>query len=146
MEHAKKIFLLSLALSFLMVGTMLSFTVDPASAGSPPQLITLKGESGIISPESVKVKLGTTIVWYNDGPGLVKIEFITKVGLACSVPVNFYADVFGNYESSAIAVGGTASICFIAEGEYDYTVKRVVSKGKEKPVEVVSKGKIISVK
>jgi hypothetical protein len=43
-------------------------------------------------------------------------------------------------------VGGTASICFIGEGEYDYKVTRMVSKGTAEPVEVGSKGKIISVK
>jgi len=45
-----------------------------------------------------------------------------------------------------IPEGGTASICFIGEGEYIYTVRWLVSKGKEKPVEVTSGGKIISTK
>ena len=146
MMYTKKIFLFALVLSLLVVGTVLSFAVSHALAGEPAQLITLKGESGTISPESVKVRLGTTVVWYNSGPGPVKIEFTTKIGLACSVPVNFYADLFGHYESSAIPESGTASICFIGEGEYDYTVKRTVKKGTAEPVEVGSKGKIISVK
>jgi len=144
--YTKNNFLFALALSFLIVGTVLSFAVSQALAGEPAQLITLKGESGTITPDSVKVKLGTTVVWYNSGPGPVKIDFITKIGIACSVPVNFYADLFGHYESSAIPVGGTASICFIGEGEYDYTVKRMVTKGTAEPVEVGSKGKIISIK
>jgi plastocyanin len=145
--YTKKILLFALVLSFVVVGTFLSFAVSPALAGETAQLITLKGDAGtIISPESVKVKLGTTVVWYNSGPGPVKIEFTTKIGLACSVPVNFYADLFGHYESAAIPESGTASICFIGEGEYDYTVKRTVKKGTAEPVEVVSKGKIISIK
>jgi len=146
MMYTKKIFLFVLVLSFLVVGTVLSFAVKSALAGEPAQLITLKGESGTISPESVKVKLGTTVVWYNSGPGPVKIEFTTKIGIACSAPVNFYADMFGHYETTPIPVGGTASICFIGEGEYEYTVKRVVKKGTAEPIEVGSKGKIISVK
>ena len=146
MMYTKKIFLFVLVLSFLVVGTVLSFAVSHALAGEAAQLITLKGESGTISPESVKLKLGTTVVWYNSGPGPVKIEFITKIGIACSAPVNFYADLFGHYESSPIPEGGTASICFIGEGEYDYTVKRTVKKGTAEPVEVGSKGKIISIK
>jgi plastocyanin len=146
MMYPKKIFLLLLLLSFLVSGTMLFSAGTTAFAGEPAQLITLKGESGIISPDSVKVKLGTTVVWYNSGPGPAKIVFTTKIGIACSVPVNFYGDLFGHYESAAIPVGGTASICFIGEGEYDYTVKRMVKKGTAEPFEVSSKGKIISVK
>jgi len=144
--YTTKIFLFALVLSFLAVGTVLSFAVSPALAGEAVQLITLKGESGTISPESVKLKLGTTVVWYNSGPGPVKIDFKKSIGIACSVPVNFFADLFGNYESAAIPVGGTASICFIREGEYDYTVKRMVKKGTEEPLEVRSTGQIISVK
>ncbi len=136
----------SLLLSLLVSGIVLFSAGTPASAAEQAQLITLKGESGIISPDSVKVKLGTTVVWYNSGPGPAKIVFTTKIGIACSVPVNFYADLFGHYESTAIPVGGTASICFIGEGEYDYTVTRMVSKGKDQPVEASAKGKIISVK
>ena len=146
MLYLKKIFMFSLLLSFLVSGIALFSTGSTASAGELAQLITLKGESGIISPDSVKVKLGTTVVWYNSGPGPAKIVFITKIGIACSVPVNFYADLFGHYESAAIPVGGTASICFIGEGEYDYTVTRMVSKGKDQPIQVSAKGKIISVK
>jgi len=146
MMYLKKIFMFSLLLSFLVSGIALFSAGSTAYAGEQAQLITLKGESGIISPDSVKVKLGTTVVWYNSGPGPAKIVFTTKIGIACSVPVNFYADLFGHYESAAIPVGGTASICFIGEGEYDYTVTRMVSKGKDQPIEASAKGKIISVK
>ncbi len=144
--YLKKIFSFSLLLSLLVSGIVLFSAGTPASAAEQAQIITLKGESGIISPDSVKVKLGTTVVWYNSGPGPAKIVFTTKIGIACSVPVNFYADLFGHYESAAIPVGGTASICFIGEGEYDYTVTRMVSKGKDQPIEASAKGKIISVK
>lgn len=144
--NTKKTFLLALIISFLVFGTVLSFSVSPALSGETLQLITLKGESGTVSPESLKAKLGTTVVWYNSGPGPVTIKFTTRLGIACSAPVNFYSDMFGNYESAAIPEGGTASICFIGEGEYDYTVKRMVTKGTAEPVEVGSKGKIISIK
>lgn len=144
--YTKKTFLFALVISFLVVGTVLSFSVSPALSGEPLQLITLKGESGTVSPDALKAKLGTTVVWYNSGPGPVTIKFTTRLGIACSAPVNFYSDMFGNYESVAIPEGGTASICFIAEGEYSYTVRRLVSKGQEKPHEVVSGGKIISMK
>jgi plastocyanin len=144
--YTKKTLLFALIISFLVVGTILSFSVSPALSGETVQLITLKGEAGTVSPESLKAKLGTTVVWYNNGPGPVTIKFTTRLGIACSAPVNFYADMFGNYESAAIPEGGTASICFIGEGEYSYTVRWLVSKGKDKPVEVTSGGKIISMK
>jgi len=144
--YTKKTLLFALIISFLVVGTILSFSVSPALSGEAVQLITLKGEAGTVSPESLKAKLGTTVVWYNNGPGPVTIKFTTRLGIACSAPVNFYADMFGNYESAAIPEGGTASICFIGEGEYIYTVRWLVSKGKEKSVEVTSGGKIISMK
>ena len=144
--YTKKTLLFALVISFLVVGTVLSFSVSPALSGETVQLITLKGESGTVSSESLKAKLGTTVVWYNSGPGPVTIKFTTRLGIACSAPVNFFSDMFGNYESVGIPEGGTASICFIAEGEYSYTVRRLVSKGKDKPVEVISVGKIISVK
>jgi plastocyanin len=141
-----KPYFFTLVISFLVFGTLLSYSVSPALSGDTVQLITLKGESGTVSPESLKAKLGTTVVWYNNGPGPVTIKFTTRLGIACSAPVNFFADMFGNYESAAIPEGGTASICFIGEGEYIYTVKWLVTKGKDKPVEVTSGGKIISMK
>lgn len=146
MMYTKKTLLFTLIISFLVFGTILSFSVSPALSGDTVQLITLKSEHGTVSPESLKAKLGTTVVWYNSGPGPVTIKFTTRLGIACSAPVNFYADMFGNYESAAIPEGGTASICFIGEGEYIYTVRWLVSKGKEKTFEVTSGGKIISTK
>jgi hypothetical protein len=65
-------------------------------------------------------------VWVNSDPGPVTIKFLDKLGIACKVPVNFHADVWGNYETAAIPEGGTASICFIYKGTYRYEVKRLV--------------------
>jgi hypothetical protein len=144
--YTKKPFFFSLVLSFLVAGTVLSFSAGRAWSGETVQLITLKGESATISPESFKAKLGTTVVWYNSGPGPVTIKFTTRLGIACSAPVNFFSDMFGNYESAAIPDHGTASICFIGEGEYSYTVRWLVSKGKEEPHEVIASGKVISMK
>ena len=44
------------------------------------------------------------------------------------MPVNFHADIGGNYETGAIPEGGTASICFIYKGTYKFEVKRLVEK------------------
>jgi plastocyanin len=105
--------------------------------------VILKKEPAGISPKTLKVKLGTTIVWLNNDPGPVTIKFIEKLGIACKAPVNFYADLWGYYETGKISEGATASICFIYKGEYTYEVKRLHEEGKVR--EEISTGKIIAV-
>ena len=105
--------------------------------------VILKKEPAGISPKTLKVKLGTTIVWLNSDPGPITIKFIEKLGIACKAPVNFYADLWGYYETGKLSEGATASICFIYKGEYTYEVKRLSEEGKVR--EVISTGKIIAV-
>lgn len=149
MFQKKKCYLLVLFISLFIVSTFLSTFKDTAFAEEKipkPAIKTviLKREPAGISPNLLKVKLGTTIVWFNHDPEPVKIKFTTKLGIACKVPVNFYSDLFGYYETGKIPQGGTASICFIFKGKYEYQAKRIVSKGKEKPLEEISDGTIIA--
>ena len=120
---------------FLTSVFMVAFHESVNAAEAQPKeevaMITLKQQPEGISPASLTVKLGTTIVWVNSDPGPVTIKFLDKLGIACKVPVNFYADVWGNYETGAIPEGGTASICFIYKGTYNFEVKRLVEKGGE---------------
>jgi len=111
------------------------------SPAQPITTITLKQEPDSISPSHLKVKLGTTIVWFNNDAGPVTIRFLEKLGIACKVPVNFYADFWGNYETGAIAQGATASICFIYNGTYKYEVKRLITEG-DKSSEQIATGTI----
>lgn len=104
-------------------------------------LIVLKGDMMAISPDPLKVKQGTTIIWVNECKEPVSIVIKTKVGIACKNPVNFYADLFGNYETGQILNGATASICFIDKGKFEYEVKRML--GKDNPVEKTLPGTII---
>ena len=106
--------------------------------------VILKAEPEGISPNPLKVKLGTTIVWFNGAPEPVTIKFIDKLGIACKAPVNFYSDLWGYYETSGIPQGGTASICFIYKGEYKYEVRRLVTE-KGKQSEQISAGSITAV-
>ena len=103
--------------------------------------IILKQMPEGISPTRLTVKLGTTIVWVNSDPGPVTIKFLDTLGVACKVPVNFHADVWGNYETGAIPEGGTASLCFIFKGTYRFEVKRLVEKD-GKPGEQLQTGTI----
>jgi hypothetical protein len=94
-----------------------------------------------LSVDPVKAKRGDAIIWVNQAPGPITIKFITKLGIACRAPANFYADLFGYYETGQIPQAGTASICFIEKGEYKYEVKRLV--GKDDPREEISQGSVI---
>jgi plastocyanin len=130
---SRKGFLVTLLFStFMVIVFLVAFQntaiAEKAIAKEKVKTITLKQEPKGISPDPLKVKLGTTIVWFNSDPGPITIKFLDKLGIACKVPVNFYADLWGNYETAAIPEAGTASICFIYKGTYKYEVKRLMEK------------------
>jgi len=104
-------------------------------------LVILKGDMLAVTPDPLKVKQGATVIWVNEGTEPVSIKIKTKVGIACKNPVNFYADIFGYYETGQILSGATASICFIHKGKYEYEVKRVI--GEDKPVEKILPATIV---
>ncbi len=146
MFNSKKAFCGNLLLvvflaSVFMVTFHDSVRAEDAQPKEEVAMITLKQEPAGITPTSLKVKLGTTIVWVNSAPGPVTIKFLDKLGIACKVPVNFHADIWGNYETGSIPEGGTASICFIYKGTYKFEVKRLVDKGGQ-PEEQIQTGTI----
>lgn len=146
---SRKVLLVRCAMVVAVWGLLFAGPAAQAVAGdTAPGLVTvvLKAEPDGIEPVSVQAKQGNTIAWLNMGPGPVTIKFITRLGLACAAPSNFYADLLGNYETSAIPPGGTASICLIEQGQYEYEVRRLSGKKDEKPLETISKGKIMCVK
>ena len=96
-----------------------------------------------IEPSTVHVKKGHTVVWLNTDKEPVVISFIEKLGIVCSPIINFYADLSGGYKTQAIPRGGTASLCFIRPGTYEFEVTRILQKDKEKPTEHILKGKVI---
>ncbi len=104
-------------------------------------LVILKSDMLAVTPDPLKVKQGATVIWINEGTEPVSIKIKTKVGIACKNPVNFYADIFGYYETGQILSGATASICFIHKGKYEYEVKRVI--GEDKPVEKILPASIV---
>jgi hypothetical protein len=106
------------------------------------QIILSNSEEGI-SPNPVFLKQGNTVVWYNKDKESVVITFLQKLDIVCSPIINFYADPSGSYKTEALPLGGTASLCFIKPGEYEYEARRILNPGKKKPKEKVSKGKVI---
>ena len=131
-------------LGLLLAGSAAQAAADAAAVKLVP--VVLQGGPDEIVPANAQANQGDTIAWLNMGPGPVTIKFITRIGLACAAPSNFYGDLLGNYETSAIPPGGTASICMILPGEYTYEVRRLSEKNKEKPLEIISTGKITCVK
>ena len=132
------------AFIFLLILNQATFAKDQ-KPNETIKTVTLKKEPVGITPNPLEVKLGTTIVWFNNDKGPLTIKFTDKLGIACKVPVNFYGDLMGYYETRIIPEGGTASICFIYKGEYNYEVKRLIDKGKQEPIEQISTGKIVAV-
>lgn len=79
----------------------------------------VKGQNLLLTSEP-----GTTVIWLNRSKHPVEILFLDKkVVLACGSPVNFIVGKGGAYESAKIPFGGTASLCFLEKGRYDYKVK-----------------------
>jgi plastocyanin len=127
----------------LVMGTVLLIGLSAAARAAEEghALIVLKSDMVAVSPDPLKVKQGTTIIWVNECKEPVSIIIKTKVGIACKNPVNFYADLFGHYETGQILNGATASICFIDKGKFEYEVKRMI--GQDQPVEKILPATII---
>jgi len=128
----------------LLAGPAAQAGTDATTAKLVP--IVLQAEPKGIVPANAQASQGDTVAWLNMGPGPVTIKFITRIGLACTAPTNFYSDLLGNYETSAIVPGAMASICLITPGEYKYEVRRLTEKSKEEPLEIILTGKITCAK
>ena len=77
-----------------------------------------------VEPTNLRSGPGTTVIWVNHSRSPVEILFLDKkVVFACGVPVNFFVGKESAYESGKIPFGGTASLCFIEKGKYDYMVR-----------------------
>ena len=75
-------------------------------------------------PATITSQPGTTVIWLNRSRSPMEILFLDKqVVLACGSPVNFIVGKGGAYESAKIPFGGTASLCFLEKGRYDYKIK-----------------------
>lgn len=147
--ESRKVLFVRFSMVFALLGLLLAgFAAQAVADAAAAKLIpvVLQGGSEEIVPANAQANQGDTIAWLNMGPGPITIKFITRIGIACAAPSNFYGDLLGNYETSAIPPGGTASICMILPGEYTYEVRRLSEKNKEEPLEIISTGKITCVK
>jgi plastocyanin len=87
------------------------------------KIVTITTFEGIM-PNTVNSTSGTTVIWVNHDRMPIEILFLDKkVVLACGSPVNFFVGKDGAYESAKIPFGGTASLCFLEKGKYEYVFR-----------------------
>jgi plastocyanin len=98
--------------------------IAPEQKIAANQIIRMNPIAGL-DPKEVKVKAGTTVIWFNESGGVAEIQFIDKqVTLACKSPTHFVVDDEGVFISSKISPGAVASLCFVQKGSYKYVVLR----------------------
>jgi hypothetical protein len=136
--NRKKLTIIAMGMLILITVAGARITEAPA-AGKAEQhvIVVVKKMPDGLSVDPVTTKSGEPVIWVNYGPGPMKIKILTTVGFACANPVNFYADPWGNYESSQIPEHSIASICIIAKGEYKYEARRFVKFGDKFDEEII---------
>lgn len=82
-----------------------------------------------VKPAEVSICIGTTVVWVNEAPGMVEIQFTNTENMDtdCDSPIRFVRNLEGQFISDIIPFAGIASICFIKKGTFNYTAKRVTT-------------------
>lgn len=93
------------------------------------RLVEVQDERGI-SPKVLVSGKGTTVIWYNttDGPIHIRFQRGDQVKVACAEPKHFLLQEDGSFQSDEIPFGGSASLCFIEPGNYEYTATGVSAK------------------
>ena len=88
------------------------------------RIVSVSTNQGL-KPTNLTVNPGTTVIWVNHSRDPIEILFLDKkVTLACGSPINFFIGKDGAYESAKIPFGGTASLCFLEKGRFDYMFKK----------------------
>ena len=97
-------------------------------------------------PATVTISKGTTVIWINEGKGMVEIRFTNteSMMMTCDSPLGFMRGIEGQFISDKVPFRGVASLCFIKDGEFNYTIERDPS-GTAPPADQTRefKGKII---
>lgn len=85
------------------------------------KVITISG--GKINPTRLEINRGDTVVWTTlDQSATISFPEGSEVRLACVAPTRFRMNKDGFYTSGILPIGGTASLCFIEPGTYNYIV------------------------
>jgi len=112
-----KRWLIALLVLTLAVG---SLALVASAAKTKMIMLTASG----ISPKVATVEKGTTVVWVNNSNGSLGLFFSKgkEVEAVCAAPSRFSLDSEGRYNAESIPQGGTASVCFLEAGKYEYDV------------------------
>ena len=98
------------------------------------------------NPAAVTISKGTTVIWINEAKGMVEIKFTNTEDMfvSCDSPLGFIKNLTGQFISDKVPFRGVASLCFIQDGEFNFTVVRGPS-GTTPPADQTRefKGKII---
>lgn len=83
-----------------------------------------------ISPQTLVVSPGATVVWVNKAPHPVRVRFTGRaVSATCQAPRGFKLDTRGIFRSEEIdANGGVASLCFLERNTYVFEVEHLSPK------------------
>lgn len=138
----------SLFIMYLILVTMVCLSPGKAETNEKEDedhliKVICRNKPNGLSPGTVTVKPGETVVWYNNDLSPVRIKFLTKGMLATKAPVNFYGGFAGRYESTMVPHGGTASLCFMREGKYSYEVLGSLFDEEGNKSELILEGTII---
>jgi plastocyanin len=114
----------------LLVMGMLGYLAVSFAADQPVEetkaenrVVAVSAREGL-NPSTLQATPGTTVIWVNHSNQPAEIHFMEKkVTLACGAPVNFFIGADGSYESAKIPFGGTASLCFVEKGKFEYEYK-----------------------
>lgn len=109
---------------------LISFAAVVVAADQPAEetkednrIVAVSARAGL-NPSTLQLAPGTTIIWVNHSSQPAEIHFLEKkVTLACGAPVNFFIGEDGAYESAKIPFGGTASLCFVEKGKFEYVYR-----------------------
>jgi len=111
---------------FWLMGLMCFIAVAAAAEQAAEEtktesrIVAVSAREGL-NPATLQAAPGTTVIWVNHSNQPAEIRFPEKkVTLACGAPVNFFIGQDGSYESAKIPFGGTASLCFVEKGKFEY--------------------------
>ncbi len=88
-----------------------------------PGNVSVRIDEQSLSPQTIQVSPGTTIIWVNGADKGAKVQFLSHaVSTTCKAPRGFVVGSKGIFESEEISGGDVASLCFLERQTYEYKV------------------------
>ena len=113
-----------IAAAFTLMFFLLPHHVTCGEEGVTPKYMVIRLLSEGIDPPSATINQGTVIIWVNEAPETVEIQFANNEMATSCNGSPLYNPQTKQAILSQIAFGGLESICLVQKGEFNYTVKR----------------------